>query len=175
MALADIPQWLEKLAHSDVSRTDIVAWWGAIAGTLALGWNVLRSTRSKGRVKVEWVYQRDGTQPLLPPVFAVRVTNIGLKPILVQGIAIQGKKGSPRSHYFFPCEAPMMLAGGMFFSQVIDRAGWLPAGAEKLYAWDSSGKHWYLGRKEFRRLINQHHRFIAAESRRVVAVWPHHS
>ena len=170
VALATIPPWLEKLTSWDVSRTDIVAWWGAIAGTVALGWNILRSTRSKGRLKVEWIYQPDGTKPLLSPVFAVRVTNVGTKPILVQGIAIQLKKGSARSHHFFPCEVPMMLARGMFVLQVIDRTGWLPADAKKLYAWDSNGRHWYLGRKEFRRLINQHHRFIASESRRVVTV-----
>jgi hypothetical protein len=44
----------------------------------------------------------------------------------------------------------MMLARGLFFLQVIDRTGWLPTGAEKLYAWDSSGKPWYLARKDFR-------------------------
>ena len=116
---------------------------------------------------MEGIYQVDGTKPLLSPVFAVRVTNLGSQPILIQGIAIQLKKGSARSHHFFPCESPKMLAGGMFFLHVIDRTGWLPTGAEKLYAWDSSGKHWYLGRKEFRRLIEQHRRFIAVESKRV--------
>lgn len=64
----------------------------------------------------------------------------------------------------------MMLARGMFFLQVIDRTGWLPEGAEKLYAWDSSGKRFYLGKKAFRQLINQRRRFIAAESSRVVAL-----
>jgi hypothetical protein len=64
----------------------------------------------------------------------------------------------------------MMLARGMFFLQVIDRTGWLPTGAEKLYAWDSGGEHWYLARKDFRRLIDQHRRFIADESERVAAV-----
>jgi len=167
VALAIIPPWLEKLTSSDVSRGDIVAWWGAIAGTVALGWNVLRHAGSKGRVKVEGIYQVDGTKPLSSPVFAVRVTNVGSQPILIQGIAIQLKKGSARSHHFFPCESPKMLAGEMFFLQVIDRTGWLPTDAEKLYAWDSSGKHWYLGRKEFRRLIDRHRRFIAVESKRV--------
>jgi hypothetical protein len=166
VALATIPHWLENLTSSGVSRSDIVAWWGAIAGTVALGWNTLRLARSKGSLRVQEIYQVDGTNPLLPPVFAVRVTNVGSKPILVQGIAIQRKKGSAPSHHFFPCESPIMLARGKFFVQVIDRTGWLPAGAKRLYAWDSSGKHWYLGRKEFRRLIDQHRRFIASESKR---------
>lgn len=166
MALIIIPSWLEKLSSSSVSPSDIVAWWGAIAGTFALVWNILRTTRSKGRVKVEAIYNVDSTKP---PVFAVRVTNIGSKPILVQGIAIQLKKGTVPSHHFFACESPMMLAHDMFFSQVIDRTGWLPTGAERLYAWDSSGKHWYLSRRKFRWLINQHRRFIAAESRRAAS------
>lgn len=165
-----IPPWLEKLTSFDVSRSDIVAWWGAIAGTVALGWNLLRSTRSKGHLKVEGIYQGDSAKPLLPPVFAVRVTNVGSKPILVQGIAIQMKKGSAPSHHFFPCENPMMLARGKLFLQVIDRTGWLPAGAKRLYAWDSSGKHWYLSRREFHSLIDQHRRFVASESKRFATV-----
>ena len=112
----------------------------------------------------------DSTTPLLPPVFAVRVTNVGSKPVLVQGIAIQGKKGSAPSHHFFPCEKPIMLARGRFFVQVIDRNGWLPMGAQRLYAWDSSGKHWYLGRKQFRWLMDQRRQFIAAKSKQVATV-----
>jgi len=170
VALAINPHWLEDLTSSNVFSSEIVAWWGAIAGTLALTWNILRHARSKGRLNVEAIYRVDGANPLLPPVFAVRVTNVGSKPVLVQGIAIQQKKGCAPSHHFFPCEVPVMLARGKFFVQVIDRTGWLPTGAKKLYAWDSSGKHWYVGRKEFRWLVDQHRRFIAAESRRVVPV-----
>lgn len=174
MALAIIPPWLEKLTSLNVSQSDLVAWWGAIAGTMALGWNILRHTRPKGRLKVEGIYQVDGTKPLLPPVFAVQVTNVGSKPVLVQGIAIQLKKGSTPSHHFFPCENPMMLGRGKFFLQVIDRTGWIPTDAESLYAWDSSGKQWYLGRKQFRGLIDQHHRFIRAETKRVATIQPRH-
>jgi hypothetical protein len=143
-----------------------VARWGAIAGTIALGWNILRATRSKGRLKVEAIYKGDRTKPLLSPVFAVRVTDVASKPILVLGIAIQMKKGSVPGHHFFPCESAMMLARDMFFLQVIDRTGWLPTGVERLYTWDSSGRHWYMSRKEFCWLINEHRRFIAAESTR---------
>ena len=170
MALAINPDWLQTLTSSSVSRGDIVAWWGAIAGTLALGWDILRQVQSKGRLDVEVIYQVDRANPFLPPVFAVRVTNAGSKPVLVQGIAIQQKKRCVPSHHFFPCEVPVMLARGKHFVQVIDRTGWLPTGAKKLYVWDSSGKHWYLGRKKFRWLVHQHRRFIAAEWRQAAAV-----
>lgn len=163
MALSIIPPWLESVTSFHVSPGDIVAWWGAIAGTVALAWNILRHARFKGRMKLEGIYQVDSTMTLLPPGFAVRVTNIGSKPILVQGIAIQRKKGSAPSHHFFPCANPIMLARGKFFVQVIDPTGWLPTDAKRLYAWDSSGKHWYLGRKQFRWLVNQHRRFLSAE------------
>jgi len=53
---------------------------------------------------------------------------------------------------------------------VIDRTGWLPTDAERLYAWDSSGKHWYLRRKELRWLLDQRRRFIAAKSKQVVTL-----
>ena len=170
MAVPIIPLLLQRLTSLDVSRAEVLAGWGAITGTASLGWNILRHVRSKGRVKLEGIYQLDNTKPFLPPVLAVRVTNLASKAVLVQGIAIELKKGSAPSHHFFPCEKPVMLARGKFFVQVIDRTGWIPAGAKKLYAWDSSGKHWYLRRKEFRWLIEQHRRFIAAESKRVVAV-----
>ena len=170
VAVSLIPLWLEKLTSLDVSLVEILAAWGAITGTTALVWNILRHLRSKGRLKLEGLYQLDNRNPLLPPVFSIRVTNAGSKPILVQGIAIQLKKGSEPCHHFFPCERPVMLARGKYFVQVIDRAGWIPAGARRLYAWDSSGKHWYLRGKDFRWLVEQHRRFIAAESRRAVAV-----
>jgi hypothetical protein len=58
----------------------------------------------------------------LPPPLTVSVTNVGSKPVLVQGIAIQRKKGSTPSHHFFPCEIPKMLAlPGEFFWQVLDQ------------------------------------------------------
>ncbi len=174
MALAIIPPWLEKLTSLNVSHSDLVAWWGAIAGTIALGWNILRHTRLKGRLKVEGIYQVDGKNPLSPPVFAVQVTNVGSKALLVQGIAIQLKKGSTPSHHFFPCETPMMLGRGKYFLQVIDRTGWIPTDAEYLYAWDSSGKQWHVSRKQFRVLLDQHHRFITAETKRVTTIQPRH-
>lgn len=167
MALVIIPPLLEKLISSPVSGSDILAWWGATAGTIALGWNVLRHTRSKGRMRLDGIYQLDRSKTLLPPGFAVRVTNIGAKPVLVQGLALERKKGSAPSHYFFPCENPRMLARGKFFVQVIDPNGWLPTDVKRLYAWDSSGKHWYLGRKQFRWLVGQNRRLIEAESSRV--------
>ena len=171
MALAAvIPLSLEKLTSLNVSHGDLVAWWGAIAATVAISWNILRAVRSKGRIKLQGIYQVDSTKPILPPVFAVRVTNVGSKPILIQGIAIQLKKGSTPTHHFSPCETPMMIARGMSFLQVIDRTGWLPTDAERLYAWDSSGKHWYLRRKELRWLLDQRRRFIAAKSKQVVTL-----
>ena len=42
----------------------------------------------------------DSKEPLLPPVLTVQVTNVGSKPILVQGIAIQRKKGSEPGYHF---------------------------------------------------------------------------
>ena len=170
MALPIISPWLEKLTSLDVSRLEILAGWGATTGTLALLWNIVRYFRSRGSLKLEGLYQLDATKPLLPPVFAVRVTNVGSNPILVQGIAIQLKKGSAPSHHFFPCDKPIMLGRGKFFVQTIDQSGWLPAGSKKIYAWDSSGRHWYLRRKQFRRLLKQHSQFIKAESRRMVTV-----
>ncbi|HXY50683.1 MAG TPA: hypothetical protein VEI01_14610 [Terriglobales bacterium] len=164
MALAIIPPWLEKLTSSDVSHSHVAAWWGAIVATIALGWNILRDLHLQGPLTVEGMYQVDSLEPSLPPVLTVRVTNVGSKPILVQGIAIELKKGSAPSHHFFPCEIPKMLARGKFFLQVLDRTGWLPASTEKLYAWDSNGRHWYMARKEFRRLVDEHHRFVARKS-----------
>ena len=158
MALVVIPPWLDKLTFPDVSGSVVAAWWGAIAATIALGWNILRAIGSKGNLKVQAMYRADSGDSHLPPALTVQVTNVGSKPILVQGIAIQRKKGSEPSHHFFPCEIPKMLARGEFFMQVLDRAGWLPTATEKLYAWDSTGKHWYVARREFRRLLNQHRR-----------------
>ncbi len=166
MALATIPFWLEKLTSSDVSSSDVAAWWGAIVATIALGWHILRDVRSKGRLKVEAIFQVSSNEPPLLPELTVQVTNVGSKPILVQGIAIERKKGSTPGYRFFPCQIPKVLARGEFFLQVLDRNGWLPVAAERLYAWDSSGKHWYMARKKFRHLLDQHRRLSALDPRK---------
>lgn len=160
MALAIIPLWLEKLASSDVWRSDVAAWWGAIVATIALSWNVLRDVHLKGHLKVQAMFRVDDVNRHLPPALTVSVTNVGSKPVLVQGIAIQRKKGSTPSHAFFPCEIPKMLAPGEFFWQVLDRTGWLPTATQTLYAWDSSGTHWRVARKEFRRLLDQQRQLL---------------
>ena len=160
MALAIIPPWLEKLASSDVWRSDVAAWWGAIVATIALSWNILRDVHFKGHLKVQAMFRADDRNRQLPPALTVSVTNVGSKPVLVQGIAIQRKKGSTPSHHFFPCEIPKMLAPGEFFWQVLDQTGWLPTDTQALYAWDSSGTRWRVARKEFRRLLDQHRRLL---------------
>lgn len=160
MALAIIPHWLEMLASSDVWRSDVAAWWGAIVATIALSWNVLRDVHFKGHLKVQATFRVDDMNRHLPPALTVSVTNVGSKPVLVQGIAIQRKKGSTPSHHFFPCEIPKMLAPGEFFWQVLDQTGWLPSATQTLYAWDSSGARWRVARKEFRRLLDRHRRLL---------------
>jgi len=165
--MAIIPASLLNPAFSNVSGSDVAAWWGAVVATVALGWNVLRAVRSKGRLKLEATFQADDMDPQSPPVFAIQVTNVGSKPILVQGIAIERKKGSAPGHLFFPCQIPKMLARGHYFLQTLDRTGWLPTAIKKLYAWDSTGRHWCMARREMRRLLKQHHRLLHENGTRV--------
>lgn len=167
MILPTIQASLENLVFSNVSGSDVAAWWGAIVATVTLSWNVFRTVRSKGRLKVETTFQVNSTEPLSPPVFAVRVTNVGSKPILVQGIAIQRKKGSAPSYLFYPCQTPKMLAQGQYFFQVLDRTGWLPTAIKTLYAWDSTGRHWYMARREIRRLVDQHRSLLRGNGTKI--------
>lgn len=159
VASPTIAPWLEKLTSSDVWRSGIVTWYSAIVATIALAWNVFRDVRSKGALRVQAVYQPN-MEPQLPPALAVRVTNVGSKAVLVQGIAIRRKKGFEPRHHFFPCQVPKMLAPGDSLLQVLDRTGWLPLAAERVYAWDSSGRHWRMTRREFRSLLNQNRRLF---------------
>lgn len=159
MASPTIAPWLEKLTSSDVWRSGIVTLYSAIVATIALAWNVFRDVRSKGALRVQAVYQPN-MEPQLPPALAVRVTNVGSKAVLVQGIAIRRKKGFEPRHHFFPCQVPKMLAPGDSLLQVLDRTGWLPLATEKVYAWDSSGRHWRMTRREFRNLLDQNRRLF---------------
>src|SRR5438309_321603 len=95
----------------------------------------------------------------LPPVIGVHVTNVGSKPVMVQGVAVQRKKGFDPSHYFFPCDIPKMLARGKSFEEVLDRTGWLPLNTKRIYVWDSTGAHWHMPRKELRRLLDSYQRW----------------
>jgi len=124
VALAIIRLWVERLTSADVSRSDVAAWWGAIVATIAFGWNILRDVRPKGRLKVAAMYQVDSMEPRLPAVLTGQVTNVGSKPVLVRGIAIQRKKRFCTRLPFFPVSNSEMLARGEFFCRcLIELAG----------------------------------------------------
>ena len=57
MAVPLISLLLERLTSLNIPRSEILAIWGALTGTTALGWNILRHLHSKGRLKLEWIYR----------------------------------------------------------------------------------------------------------------------
>jgi hypothetical protein len=154
--------------------TAVVAILGAIVSTFAVAWNVCRDSHDRARLELstmvgfltkggnqqkivahpfaleKWPEQFKGSSPEL----FLTITNVGKRPVVVQGWAIQTdceKTGNDNLLYKLTT-LPKALNEGEY---AVERTGdllLLVDGAKRIYAWDSVGKEWYLPRRKFRKL-----------------------
>lgn len=154
--------------------TAIAAIYGAIVSTFAVGWNIYRDSRDRARLELStmvgflikgrnqqrtvshafalktWPERFKGTSPEL----FLTITNVGKRPVVVQGWAIQADRQKAGSdNFLYPFTAlPKSLKEGEYAVERTGDLSLLVNGAKKIYAWDSSGKKWALPRREFRKL-----------------------
>lgn len=86
------------------------------------------------------------------PSLFLTIHNAGRHPVLVQGWAIRAdKKAAGHENFVYKLTAlPKLLKEGKTATEQTDDLSLLAIGAKGIYAWDASGKKWYLPRRQFR-------------------------
>lgn len=73
--------------------TLLLAVWGAVVSSVALGWNIFTALRDKGRLKVEASVTRRLGDKERTPHLSITITNVGRRPVYVTNVGGQLKKG----------------------------------------------------------------------------------
>jgi hypothetical protein len=154
--------------------TAIAAIYGAIVSTFAVAWNIYRDSHDRARLELstmvgflttggnqhnivahgfaleKWPEQFKGSSPEL----FLTITNVGKRPIVVQGWAIQtDRKKTGNDNFLYKLTAlPKALKEGEYAVERTSDLSLLVDGAKRIYAWDSAGKKWALSRRKFSRL-----------------------
>jgi hypothetical protein len=161
-----------------ITLTGLLAFYGAILSSIGLGWNLYRDMRDRARVRVRMhirrlvrgpdgkVYQVTPNMPIegaTAQLFLVAdVTNIGRRPVKWMGWG--GKWRTPRNgrdtFLILPTNLPIMLAEGDSCSELTDELdGAACADVKRLFVYDSTGKNWYLSRRDLKQLREESKNF----------------
>lgn len=154
--------------------TAVAAIYGAVVSTFAVVWNVYRDSHDRARLELstmvgfltkggnqhnivahafaleKWPEQFKGSSPEL----FLTITNVGKRPVVVQGWAIQTDRKKTRNDNFVykPTTLPKALKEGEYAVERTGDLSLLMDGAKRIYAWDSAGNKWSLPRRKFRKL-----------------------
>ncbi len=129
-----------------LSSTQVLAFYGAIASTVAIALHIIRAMKDRGRLHIAAeVRFSEGTDQLR---LFVTITNKGQRPVSVRalGVRIKGE-----SYTLPPINVPNnVLNEGEHFTQFID--GLPNLDIAEIYALDSGNKKWKLSRRDLRKL-----------------------
>ena len=151
--------------------TKVLATWGAILSSIAFGWNLYRDLHDRACLQIEAKVRRivqtsDGrwyaVDPALPIVGAsekvfvvMNVTNVGRRPVQWQGWGGKYHKrvNGHDSFVIIPTQLPKMLGEGETHSDLTEEFMQKAENVRELFAWDATGKHWHVSRRNFKKLI----------------------
>jgi hypothetical protein len=154
--------------------TALVAIYGAIVSTFAVAWNVYRDSHDRARLELSTMVgflTKDGNQQNIvahafalekwpeqfkssSPELFLTITNVGRRPVVVQGWAIitdRKKTGNDYFRYKLTVLPKALKEGEYAVERTVDLS-LLVDGAKRIYAWDSAGTKWALPNRQFRRL-----------------------
>lgn len=138
-------------ANSSSSFTAILAVWGAILSTLAIGWNIYRDVRNSPRLDLKGMI--GGYVPAAPGErpshLVLTLTNIGQRTVIVRNLYAV-KKGE--GYYWRTQGIPIALKEAEYHIENVDPT--LLEKTDLLYiaAADSTGKVWRLDGKALKTL-----------------------
>lgn len=160
---------IPRMPPSDV-LTKILATWGAILSSIGFGWNLYRDLHDRARLKVSARVRRivrspDGRWYQADPALQVEgasdqlyvvmnVTNIGRRPLVWQGWGGKYVNRVNGKDYFIiiPTQLPQKLGEGETYSELTPTLIPDTENVRKLYAWDASGRNWYVSERCLKRL-----------------------
>jgi hypothetical protein len=162
-----------------MSLTTILAIYAATLSSILLGWNLYRELCDRARVKISVSLMRlatgaDGRQSVfafhLPSNNAsadvhvvVKITNVGRSPVLLQGWGGEWKIPENRKDKFVVISQglPRTLKGHESHQEFTPDLSVVSPNIKALFAWDSSGKNWYVSDKELQETVEQARRHVS--------------
>jgi hypothetical protein len=96
---------------AELSASDWAAWWGAIAGTVVLVWDIIKHTRSGPRVKVRGLAGMQAGPGVIPkgPYILITVVNIGAAPVTLTHIGLVHYKSRLGKVFNRPSEKILLM------------------------------------------------------------------
>jgi hypothetical protein len=151
--------------------TKFLAAWGALLSTFGMGWSLYRDLLDRPRLKLtahmrRFVQAADGKWYTVAPSLPVEgasarlflvmdVINVGRRPIRWTGWGGKYYKRVGKSDSFacVPIGLPRMLNEGESHTEFsTDISLELLDNIKSLFIWDGSGKNWYAGRRQVKKL-----------------------
>jgi hypothetical protein len=163
-----------------MSLTTILAAYAAILSTVAVGWQVYRELSDRARVKISVSLMRlatgaDGRQIAVAPHspiedanaamhVVVKIRNVGRRPVMLQGWGGEFKIPENGKDKFVVISQglPRTLKGHESHQEFTPDLSVVSPNIKALYAWDSSGKNWYVSNKELREAMEQAGQHVSA-------------
>jgi len=139
-----------------MSIIGLLAILGVCLSALAITWNILRDINDKGKLQSKVMIGRLYPDHTDKKYLVITITNIGRRPLLVQGWGGEEKKkakGKKRYIYIIPYGLPRMLKEGESWVERTEDLSILSSNLKRICVWDSTGKYLNVRRKDMRRLI----------------------
>lgn len=132
--------------------TTILATWGAVVSSFAVGWQFYRDITQRGRLRVSCYIGKlvGGPGGIDPNDYLVyNVTNVGKEPVMLTHIG-----GEMKQHHFIvnTDRLPLMLQPGEYILEYKDELSVLGADLKRLTAIDSVGRVWKAPRRQVKKL-----------------------
>ncbi len=140
--------------------TLIVAAYGAVLSTVAVGWNLIRDLTDRGRLSVTAMIAKKLDDPTGPDYFVVTMTNVGRQPLMVRGYGGYFKREARQRHkgafLVTSTGLPRMLAPTGYHLEWTRDFGVLDKDVARIVVYDTLGREYDLPRKLLRDLQRQY-------------------
>lgn len=154
--------------------TQTLAIWGAVLSSITLVWNLLRDRRDRANVKLtamlEQTQQDSYGQSLVVEKgtasgnvgtrVVLTITNTGQRPVIIVGWGSKNASNAEARFRHVDERKGDALTEGEYHREITYelKASLLDGSVRSIFARDSTGKNWYLPRKEFRALRAEAHK-----------------
>ena len=166
--------------------TGLLAHYGAVLSSIALGWNLYRDLHDRAKLKLVAHLRRIASSAVGPQRYAVTpdlpvagksqavyifldVTNVGRRPVKWVGWGGEYKQPAASSgklsFVVIAIDLPKMLAEGESHSEFTDNLHTEMENVKKIFLWDASGKNWNLSRRELKKLKEEVRKHMATNSK----------
>jgi hypothetical protein len=161
--------------------TGLLALYGAVLSSVALGWNLYRDLHDRAKLKLVAHLRRIAPSGVGQQQYAVSpdlpvegrseavyifldVTNVGRRPVKWNGWGGKHKvrDGAGKDSFvIIPVGLPTMLAEGESHSEFTNSLHTEIENVKKIFLWDASGKKWKLSGRELKKLKAEVRRHMA--------------